>query len=182
MIGFDSSFPGGFGIVLVLLVPLVMVLVWAMLGGNRANGASGERSDRIPQQYGYTVCLITLIWAFVSFVRVVENALVLPSPEMRRTMEYGFEPSITSFEAFRISYDRSRMIGMPGPQPQQLDSVPEPELRKRYEVLRADRIARARFQAIQAIVTQGLSFVIAVALFAFHWRWVRRHRAGAAAP
>ena len=66
------------------------------------------------------------------------------------------EPSITSFEAFRISYDRSRAMGMPGPQPPQLDSVPEAELRKRYEVLRADRIARAKFQATQEIVTQSL--------------------------
>ena len=91
------------------------------------------------------------------------------------------EPSITSFEAFRISYDRSRAMGMPGPQPPQLDSVPEAELRKRYEVLRADRIARSKFQATQEIVTQSLSFVIAVALFAFHWRWVRR-RGGSVTP
>ena len=177
VIGLDSSFPVGLSILPLVLIALLMVLVWAILGGSRANGAIAEKSERIPLQYGYTVCLITLIWAFVSFIRVVENVLVLPSPEMRRTMEYGFEPSITSFEAFRISYDRSRAMAMPGPQPAQLDSVPEAELRKRYEVLRADRIARAKFQATQEIVTQSLSFVIALALFAFHWRWVRRRGA-----
>ena len=181
VIGFDSSFPGGFTIVLLILVPLLMVLVWALLGGNRANGAIADKTERIPLQYGYTVCLITLIWAFVSFMRVVENVLVLPSPEMRRTMEYGFEPSITSFEAFRISYDRSRAMAMPGPPLQQLDSVPEAELRKRYEVFRADRITRAKFQATQEIVTQSVSFLIALALFAFHWRWVRR-RGGSVTP
>ena len=71
-------------------------------------------------------------------------------------------------------------MAMPGPQPPQLVSVPEAELRKRYEVLRADRIARAKFQATQEIVTQGLSFVIALGLFAFHWRWARRNCAGVA--
>ena len=48
---------------------------------------------------------------------------------------------------------------------------------RRYEALRADRIRRARFEARREIITDTLSLAIAVALFAFHWRWLRR-RAG----
>jgi hypothetical protein len=57
----------------------------------------------------------------------------------------------------------------PRPEP-----VPEPELRRRYEALRADRVARVEAKARQTLVTSGLSLVIGVALFAFHWRWLRR--------
>ena len=133
-----------------------------------------ERAERVPQLYGYTVCLIALIWALVSTISIVENALSVSAPELRGTSEFNWmEPSVTSFEAFRATYDRARRMGA-DPRDTQLDTVPEPELRRRYEALRADRIGRARFEARRELITGTLSLAIAVALFAFHWRWVRR--------
>ena len=37
----------------------------------------------------------------------------------------------------------------------------------------ADRIERVRFQAQRAIATSALSLILAIALFAIHWRWLR---------
>ena len=64
------------------------------------------------------------------------------------------------------------------PDAQALDTVPEPELRRRYEGLREDRIRRGRYEARREIITDALSLVIAAALFAFHWRWLRRRASG----
>ena len=138
-----------------------------------------ERPERVPQLYGYTVCLIALIWALVSAVSLVDDSLSLSAPELRGTSEFNSwaEPSVTSFEAFRATYDRARRMGIPDAQ--RMDTIPEPELRRRYEGLREDRIRRGRYEARREIITDALSLVIAAALFAFHWRWLRRRASGA---
>lgn len=86
-----------------------------------------ERPERVPQLYGYTVCLIALIWALSSVISIVENALSLSAPELRGSSEYGWEPSVSSFEAFRATYDRARQLSAPNPGEARLDSVPEAE-------------------------------------------------------
>ena len=47
-------------------------------------------------------------------------------------------------------------------------------LRRRYDALRADRIQRNTMEARRSLVTSIFSLLIAAALFAFHWRWLRR--------
>jgi hypothetical protein len=178
MIGISND-AGPVGLILSIIAALVLIAAWVILASSRfVQGGLVERPERVPQLYGYTVCLIALIWGLVSAISIVENALSLAAPELRGTSEYNWaEPSVTSFEAFRATYDRARRMGV-DPRDARLDSVPEPELRRRYQALRTDRIRRARFEAQRKIITDTLSLAIAAALFAFHWRWLRR-RAGA---
>jgi hypothetical protein len=84
------------------------------------------------------------------------------------------DPSITSFEAFRVTYDRARQFSSPNPMQTKLDTIPEQELRKRFESLRADRIRQSRYEAQRDIIVAVFSLIIAAALFLFHWRWLRR--------
>ena len=133
-----------------------------------------ERPERVPQLYGYTVCLIALIWGLVSVVSIVENGLSLSAPEMRRASPFGPDPSVTSFEAFRVTYDRARQFSSPNPMQTKLDTIPEAELRKRYESLRADRVRQNEFGAKPDIIVATISLVIAAALFVVHWRWLQR--------
>jgi hypothetical protein len=167
-----------FGTGVVIVAALILVAAWVILASSRfVQGGVVERPERVPQLYGYTVCLIALIWALVSAVSLVDDSLSLSAPELRGTSEFNWgEPSVTSFEAFRATYDRARRMGIPDAQ--RLDTVPEPELRRRYEGLRADRIQRGRYEARREIITDALSLVIAAALFAFHWRWLRRRASG----
>ena len=132
-----------------------------------------ERPERVPQLYGYTVCLIGLLWALASVKSIVENVMSLSAPELRAPNEFTWEPSVSSFEAFRVTYDRARQMNA-APNEAKPDSVPEPELRRRYEGLRADRIHRAQFEARRSLVVDTVSLLIAVGLFAFHWRWLKR--------
>lgn len=173
--GGDSTyFPGVAGFVFASIAGILLIGAWIILAGSRfVHGGVVERSDRIPQLYGYTVCLIALIWALMSVIAIVENGLSLSAPELRGASGFGWEPSVTSFEAFRTTYDRSREMMSPN-RAEKLDTLPEPELRRRFEALRADRIVRARFEAQRILIIKSLSLLIAAALFVFHWRWLKR--------
>jgi len=177
----SSGVPGGFGLMFGIIAGVILVAAWVILAGSRfIQGGVVERPERVPQLYGYTVCLIALMWAVISVISIVENALSLSAPELRASSEYPWEPSVTSFEAFRTTYDRTRQFSAPDPTQAKLDSVPEAELRRRYEGLRADRIHRARYEARRDLIVASLSLLIAAGLFTFHWRWLRRTVATAA--
>jgi hypothetical protein len=182
MIGYSVEGAGPFGLVFSSVAAVVLIAAWVILASSRfIQGGVVERPERVPQLYGYTVCLIALIWGLTSLIGIVNDALSLSAPELRGASEFGWEPSVTSFEAFRATYDRARRMGAVDARETQLDTVAEPELRRRYEALRADRIHRARVEAHRELITGTLSLAIAAALFVFHWRWLRRRAAEAVA-
>jgi hypothetical protein len=172
----SGDFPAPFGFFFTAITAIILIAAWVILAGSRfVQGGVVERPERVPQLYGYTVCLIGLIWALASVISIVDATLSLSAPELRSRNDFGVEASVTSFEAFRLSYDQQRRFSAPNPNDAKLDSIPEAELRRRYESLREDRIHRGRFEARRQIVVSALSLVIALALFAFHWRWLRRY-------
>ena len=163
------------GFVFSVAAALVVIAAWVILAGSRfVQGGVVERPERVPQLYGYTACLIGLIWALGSLVGIVESAQTLAAPVYNNQNVYGLEPSISSLEAFRLTYDRARRFGAAGPSDGKLDTLPEAELRRRYETYRADRIAATSVEARQSLVKDAVSLLLAAALFAFHWRWLRR--------
>jgi hypothetical protein len=175
VIGFSTWLPGPFGFIVAVVAALVLISAWIILAASRfVQGGVVERPERVPQLYGYTVCLVGLFWAVTSLLSIIENAMALSAPDLREASEFGWEPSVSSFEAFRATYDRARQMAAPDPGEAKLDSVPEPELRRRFEALRADRIRRVQFEARRSIITGALSLAIAAALFTWHWRWLRR--------
>ena len=124
------------------------------------------KPNRVPQIYGYTVCVIAVVTFLICASIVVNNAFDLANP-----LQAGFGATLSSFEAYQA--DQRPSVQAQGAQAR-VDTTSETTLRKRYEALRADHIARVRFQAWKAIVTSGLLLIISVVLFALHWRWMRR--------
>lgn len=47
-------------------------------------------------------------------------------------------------------------------------------LRQRYEALRNDRVERVTVRAHRALLTDSFGLLLAIVVFVFHWRWVRR--------
>jgi hypothetical protein len=176
MISFGSPYPDAIGFFGSVVVGIIIIAAWVILAASRfVQGGIVERPERVPQLYGYTVCLITLLWALTSTIAIVDSSLMLSAPEYRGDHGFsGMEPSVSSFEAFRTTYDRSRRYMSVGPNEPKLDSLSEPELHRRYEALRADRIATNTVDAHRALVTNALSLLIAAILFVVHWRWLRR--------
>jgi hypothetical protein len=54
------------------------------------------------------------------------------------------------------------------------DTMSEATLRQQYDALVADRTASTRYRSAKSLTTSGILLLIAVGLFALHWRWVRR--------
>lgn len=177
MIASSDGFGGPFGFVFVIILAFVLVAAWVILAASRfVQGGVVERPERVPQLYGYTACLVGLIWTLGSAVTLVQRVLERSEPALAAPGDFDAysAPSITSFEAFRATYDRARRFDAPGQRAAPLDSIPEPELRRRYEALRADRIAQSRFRNRNAIVSSLVGLLLGSALFLFHWRWLRR--------
>ena len=164
-----------FNFVILAIFAMVLIAAWVILAGSRfVQGGVVERAERVPQLYGYTACLMGLLMAIMSILSITEAALTLSSPQYSTESEWvGWDqPSVTSFEAFRATYDRGRELRA-GPDAPPPEPVAEPELRRRYEALREDRIARTSTQARRNLVTSVLSLLIGAGLFVFHWRWLR---------
>jgi hypothetical protein len=129
----------------------------------------------IASAYGYLVCLVAVITFLISASRFVDSAFDLADPIRGRGGYYGpMGGSLSSFEAFRTTYMEQRPIRTAtGETTLKSDSLTTEQLRARYEVLRADRIAQSRYTAMQGLVKHGLLILAAAVLFMTHWRWVR---------
>jgi hypothetical protein len=135
---------------------------------------NGDRSidkpNRIPQIYGYTVCLIAVVAFLISINGIVDATFTLANPLHG---PYGGHEGLTSFE----SYEASRVERTVPDRNVPADTTSSETRRRRFEALRADRIDANRLQAWRRLVGNGLTMVIAIALFAWHWTWLRARMA-----
>lgn len=131
-----------------------------------------EKTSKVPQVYGYTVCVIAVVTFLICATVIVNNVFDLANPIQAG---YGAESSLSSFDAYKATYQKDQRSGplaaAAEPRP---DTLSQATLRARYEAVRADRIARVRFQSWKALATSGLLLVISVVLFVVHWRWMRK--------
>src|SRR4051794_25516612 len=159
-----------------IAVGLGVVLWLALARSSLVHGGDMERSDRVPQLYGYSVCLIAIVVMLVNISSIVNRSFTLADPLVGNPM-YGWGGAVmTSFEAYKATVDR---VPRPMPATAEVASAPkltDAELRAQYEALRADQIARNQMEARRDITESVLMLLLAGALFAWHWRWVRRER------
>lgn len=180
---FDFLVPFGSGppfwFFLLPALPFLLALPWLTLGVIFAlKGDDVDKPNRIAQLYGYTVCLIAVIVSLLSISSILDAAYDRANPLQS---EMGFGVSMTSFEAYRATYRRERVMFGRG-EAAEPDTISEAALRQQYDALVADRTAATRYRTAKSLMTSSVLLVIAVALFFLHWRWVRRlngARAGA---
>jgi hypothetical protein len=129
-----------------------------------------DKPNRIPQIYGYTVCLIAVVAFLISINGVVDATFTLTNPLYG---PYGHVDGITSFESYEASRVERTMVDRNVPP----DTTSLETRRRRFEALRADRIGANRLQAWRRLVASGLTMLVAVALFAWHWSWLRARMA-----
>lgn len=165
-------------IIPILLGLLPVTVTWFLLARSRFLSGDPEMTptpNRLPQLYGYTVCLVAIVVALVSVSSIIGHMFRLREP-LQATERWG-SASLTSFEAYKATYQadaREPFIADAGAKPPARDSLSDDQLRRRYEALRADRIASARFDAQRGLVTHGLMLLFAGVLFAVHWGWLKR--------
>jgi hypothetical protein len=134
------------------------------------NDRSLEKPNRIPQIYGYTVCLIAVVAFLISINGIVDATFTLANPLHG---PYGHGDGLTSFEA----YEASRVERTSPDRNVPPDTTSVETRRRRFEALRSDRIGSNRLQAWRRLVGNGLTLLLAIALFAWHWSWLRTRAA-----
>jgi hypothetical protein len=169
-----STAPSTVSLVSVSIPLILLVLVWVIVARSTfIQGDDMERPNRVAQLYGYAVCLIAVVVFLASANSFVENLFTAANPLRGGADRFGIQPSVTSFEAYRATVSRDPRMNGPAASGAQIGSLPDSTLRARYEVLRADRVDQARFDAERSLATSGLLLVLSLALFAVHWRWLR---------
>jgi hypothetical protein len=135
-------------------------------------GGNVEKTSKVPLVYGYSVCVIAVVTFLICATVMVNNAFDLANPIQAG---FGFESSLSSFDAYKATYQKDQRSGVAASATEsRTDTLSEATLRTRYEAVRADRIARVRFQSWKALTASSLLLVIAVVLFAVHWRWMKK--------
>jgi ABC-type Fe3+ transport system permease subunit len=132
-----------------------------------------ERPERVPQLYGYSVCLVAIVVMLVSVGTIVNKSFTLANPLVSNGPFGWGGPAMTSFAAYRATADQSFVPMPPGSEAAARPKPTEEELRARFEALRADQIARNRFDAQREITGSAILLLFSAALFWWHWRWVR---------
>lgn len=68
-----------------------------------------EKASRVPQVYGYTVCVIAVVTFLICATVIVNNVFDLANPIQAG---YGLESSLSSFEAYQATYQRDQRAGL----------------------------------------------------------------------
>lgn len=128
-----------------------------------------ERPNWGTQFYAYSICIIAVIVFLASLSTLLGNVFDAAEPLRDRN---PFGPLLTSFEAYKATYDRE-------PRPFGGAAAPsaaptEDELHRRYDALRQDRIETAHFDLLKSLISDGLFLALAIALFVVHWRLAQR--------
>ncbi len=93
-----------FGLAPVLLIMVLVVVIVAAVA-SAARGGGVDKPNRVPQLYGYAVCLIAVVTFLFSAAAFVSSLVDLSNPLHAAS---GFEPAVSSFEAYKATYGRDR--------------------------------------------------------------------------
>lgn len=139
-----------------------------------------KRTSWVAPVYGYTVCLVAVITFLIAAASFVDAVFHRSAPLQQADRYSTGGGSLTSFEAFRATYTEGYRPRAPGDTSRSRDTLTTAQLRDRYDALRADVIARESYRGTKELVKNGLLMLVAIALFATHWTWLRRRDSSAA--
>jgi hypothetical protein len=130
-----------------------------------------DKPQRMPQVYGYLVCLVAVITFLICASTLVYAILDLGDPIHAGFTPAG-SPSLASFENYKM--DILKSTPKDG-EAARLAYIPDDQtLRAMYEAARNDKIQFILHESNRTIVIDAILIIICVVLFVTHWRWVRK--------
>ena len=155
----------------VVIATVVGLPVWYIAASTiTLREAPLDRPNRVANLYGYTICLIAILMGLASLNGLLGTAFERANPLQAEGGPFGVE--LLTFDAFKAQ--RAVAPSFARDTPALPDTASEATLRLQYDALVAARIADIRYRTTKDLVTQGIFLAIALVLFRFHWRWVRR--------
>jgi hypothetical protein len=122
-----------------------------------------EKKTKIPQVYGYAVCIVAIITVLISVTTLINSVIDASDP----LYAWGDDQRLSSFENFKVDALKSGK--------DEASYVPNDEtLRVMYEDAKNHKIRRVKHQTTKSMIVSSILIVISVTLFIIHWRWMRK--------
>lgn len=141
-----------------------------------------DRPHRFSHLYGYAVCLTAVIVGLISGNNAIEAMFDLSDPA-HAAATWGGRDVPATFEEYRADQRQTvrvdaKAVTAPAPSGRTVDGTASPppsdeELRKIYDAKRSDMIASHLFHARRSLASSLLLLFASIALFVWHWRWLR---------
>ena len=122
-----------------------------------------EKKTKIPQVYGYAVCIVAIITILISVADLITSVIDASDP----LYAWGDDQRLSSFENFKVDALKSGK--------NEASYVPDDStLRIMYEDAKNHKIRRIKHQTTKSIIVSSILIVISTTLFITHWIWMRK--------
>lgn len=121
-----------------------------------------ENKTKIPQVYGYSVCIVAIITFLITLAGIISSVIESTDP-----LHSWGNQHLSSFENFKMHTVNSNN--------NENNYLPDDNtLRIMYEDAKDYEIRKVKLQTTKSIFTNGLIFLISIILFIIHWRWMKQ--------
>ncbi len=122
-----------------------------------------EKKSKIPQIYGYAVCLVAIITFLISLSAIATSTIDAKDP----LYSWGDDQRLSSYENFKVETLKTG-------QNEAADVPDEATLKQMFEDLKNPKIKKVMHQTNKTIIVNSILFVLSIFLFNFHWIWIQR--------
>lgn len=132
-----------------------------------------DKQNRMPQIYGYLMCLVAVITFIICLANIIPSIMDLGDPLHAGPVWVNQNsPSLASYENYKMDVLKSTNKENSGSSPSYLPD--EQTLRVMYESAKADRIQSVVHSSVRSIIVSSIIILISIVLFITHWNWMRR--------
>ena len=128
------------------------------------------KPNRMPQIYGYLVCLVTVITFLISATTLINAVIDLGDP--LHSGYYGAgSASLASYNNYKMDILKSQTEKDTA----KASFAPDDKtLREMYESAKADKIQASRHDSNKQIIVSTVLILFCILLFSTHWMWMRK--------
>jgi len=132
-----------------------------------------ERTSRMPQIYGYLICLVSVITFIICLANIIPAVIDLGDPLSSRSM-YNMQnaPSLASFENYKM--DILKTVAVENVDAEKVYIPDDQTLQAMYEAAKAEVIHNVEHNSIRTIIVSSIILLLSIVLFITHWNWMRR--------
>jgi len=132
-----------------------------------------EKLNRMPQVYGYLICLVSVITFIICLANIIPSVIDLGDPLHSRSM-YNMQnsPSLASFENYKMDILKSANNESTGISQAYIPD--DQTIHAMYESAKADVIQSVVHASVRTIIVSGIILLVSIVLFITHLNWMRR--------
>ena len=122
-----------------------------------------EKKTKIPQIYGYAVCIVAIITILISLADLITSVIDASDP----LYSWGGDQNLSSFENFKVDALKSGQ--------NEAAYIPDDAtLKTMYEDAKNHKIRRVKHQTTKSIIVDSILIIVCTILFIIHWSWMRK--------